>query len=361
MSNIIAIGTASPAYHYEQQTLLSYMLTRHQLNMEEQSSLSHLYAKSGIEHRYSVIPDFSLAPVSAPVLFKESLPDITARLDIYYQQALPLALKAVEDCLKSVPDKIITHIITVSCTGMMAPGLDIELVKVLNLNPSTERTAVQFLGCYAAMHALKQANYICSTNASANVLIVCLELCTLHFQNSNARDNLLSNAIFSDGAAAALISNTIDTSSRAIALQYFCSHLDFSGKDDMGWYIRSNAFQMRLTSHIPAHIKTAFKQFVETQLTSEALKDFPKDALNYDWAIHPGGKKILDVIEDDFSLPETALKSSRTVLRDYGNMSSATILFVLKELLKEAKKDRALLISAFGPGLTTETAFARYV
>jgi predicted naringenin-chalcone synthase len=361
MSKIIAIGTASPAYRYKQETILDFMLSKHQLSVEEQKSLRNLYDKSGIDYRYSAIPDFNLQANSESELFGKETPDISARLNTYYKYALPLALKAVEDCLKNVSDKTITHLISVSCTGMMAPGLDIELIKALQLPPTTERTAVQFIGCYAAMHALKQAHYICQTNKNANILIVCVELCTLHFQSSNSRDNLLSNAIFSDGAAAALISNTHSTEKTAIALHHFCSHLDFSGFDDMGWYILSTAFQMRLTSHIPAHIKTQFKQFIEKELSSEVLSEFPKDPLQYDWAIHPGGKKILDVIEDDFKLPEQSLTASRGVLKQYGNMSSVTILFILKSMLQNGEKNKPLFISAFGPGLTTETAFARYV
>jgi predicted naringenin-chalcone synthase len=360
MSKIISIGTAVPKHRYSQSTILEFMLKQHHSNTEETKSLSNLYAKSGIDYRHSVIPDFNIA-TKLSNLFTNDVPNIETRLELYYQHALPLALDAVSDCLKKLEDTSITHVISVSCTGMMAPGLDIELVRALQLNKDTERTAIQFLGCYAAMHALKQAHYICATNKTARVLIVCVELCTLHFQNSTTRDNLLSNAIFADGAAAALICNDQESSKPAIALHQFYSRIDFNGFNDMGWYIKSNAFQMRLTSQIPAHIKTQFKQLVEEQFLKSELQSFPKEVALYDWAIHPGGKKILDVIEEDFELNSNALIASRHILNQNGNMSSPTILFILKELLLTPQKDKPLLIAAFGPGLTSELAFAKYV
>ncbi len=361
MSQIISIGTAVPKHRYKQSTILEFMLQQHNLNTEETRSLTNLYAKSGIDYRHSVIPDFNSIDKDS-VLFSSTMPNIEARLELYYQHALPLALDAVSDCLKKIDDKHITHVISVSCTGMMAPGLDIELVRALQLSNDTERTAIQFLGCYAAMHALKQAHYICNTNTKARVLIVCVELCTLHFQNTTTRDNLLSNAIFADGAAAALICNEQEEQTNpAIALKHFYSRIDFNGFNDMGWYIKVNAFQMRLTSQIPAHIKTQFKQLVEEQFLKPELAAFPEEAALYDWVIHPGGKKILDVIEEDFDLTANALLASRHILNQNGNMSSPTILFILKELLQTPQKDKPLIIAAFGPGLTSELAFATYV
>lgn len=361
MSKIISIGTAVPKHRYAQSTILEFMLQQHHSNPEEAKSLTNLYAKSGIDYRHSVIPDFNIA-TKLTDLFTNAIPNIEARLDLYYQHALPLSLDAISDCLRNLEDKSITHVISVSCTGMMAPGLDIEIVRALQLSNDTERTAIQFLGCYAAMHALKQAHYICATNKKARVLIVCVELCTLHFQNSTTRDNLLSNAIFADGAAAALICNEqeLQTNS-AISLQHFYSRIDFNGFNDMGWYIKSNAFQMRLTSQIPAHIKTQFKQLVNEQFLKSELLSFPKELALYDWAIHPGGKKILDVIELDFELNSSALMTSRHILSRNGNMSSPTILFILKELLLTPQTDKPLIIAAFGPGLTSELAFAKYV
>lgn len=361
LSYIVALGTALPAHKHSQQTILEFMLQQHTLNAQEQTSLQNLYAKSGIETRYSVLPDFDLKSTQAPLLFAQQTPNLEARLELYYQHALPLAASAAQTCLSKVPSPAVTHLITVSCTGMMAPGLDIELVKYLNLSTDTERSAVQFMGCYAAMHALKQAHYICMAQPKANVLIVCVELCTLHFQNSTTRDNLLSNAIFADGAAAALICGSHEPNKPAIALHHFFSRLDFKGFNDMGWYIKTVAFQMRLTSQIPTLIKTQFKQLMEQHWQLLENARFTANAALYDWAIHPGGKKILDVIESDFELSTTALVNSRKILNEYGNMSSVTLLFILDQFLVNPEPDKPLVIAAFGPGLTTEVALARYV
>ena len=202
MSKIVSIASEAAPHIYGQEEIFSYMSNKVGWNETEERKINFLYKRSGISKRQSVLPDF--LPNNLSVLYKtKDAPSVQQRLAVFNEQALPLAKNATLKCLGSNfrADQI-THIITVSCTGMSAPGLDIEIIKSLGLSSSIDRSSVNFMGCYAAIHALKQAHYIAQSNAKAVVLIVSVELCTLHFQDLNDEDNTLANMLFADGAAA---------------------------------------------------------------------------------------------------------------------------------------------------------------
>jgi predicted naringenin-chalcone synthase len=238
---------------------------------------------------------------------------------------------------------------------MHAPGIDIELVEKLGLNRNIERTCINFMGCYGAINALKSADYICRADGNAKVLVVCIELCTLHFQKENTLDNWVANSLFSDGAAAVIIENTMQKVGRhtSLTLKTFYSEFIYEAHNEMGWNIGNMGFEMKLTSKVSKLIKSHIKPITEKLLEKSKLTF--QDISGF--AVHPGGKKILEATEIAFEIPEEANRFAHDVLRDYGNMSSATVLFVLKKFMATdvASPKENILGFAFGPGLTVES------
>lgn len=326
-------------------------------NEKDRRSLKFLYHQSGISNRYSVIPDYSLPPEEwefyPPTENIEPFPDLEARMKIFNQQAPALSAAAIQNCLANVLDvQEITHLITVTCTGLNAPGLDLQLMELLDLPKNIFRTSVNFMGCYAAIHALKLADAFCRSDRSARVLIVCTELCTLHFQQPATMDNITSSLLFGDGSAAVLVTGE-DSSSGGFPIRGFYGEVMSKGKQDMSWGLSSTGFTMTLSSYVPALIEEDFEKLVTQALAKQGLS---REEITH-WCIHPGGRKILESIEKSLSLPKEKFKPSYQILRDYGNMSSPTILFVLKEILSGLPKDQKQKVfgAAFGPGLTMET------
>ena len=332
------------------------MQQAYNLDATDKRKLAFLYHHSGIKQRYSVLKDFSLPPQQWQFINVESneVTPLDARMKLYKQEALPLSLKAANNCLAELDEPInITHLITVSCTGMSAPGLDLELVEALQLSPNIFRTSVNFMGCYAGIHALKIGKMICDSTPNANVLIVATELCTLHFQQDYTLDNAASSLLFADGSAALLMSN--DERKKPVAsIDNFYSTIATKGKGDMAWEISSKGFLMTLSGYIPQLIEHDISALVNGALKGSNLN---REDVKH-WCLHPGGKRIVDAIQKQLSLSDEEVKGSRDVLHDYGNMSSATIFFVLKEICDKAKgkqNSSPLLGVAFGPGLTMET------
>lgn len=353
MSKIIAIGTANPVHRHQQNDIMRFMLDANNPDEKNRKLLPILYHRSGIATRYSVFSDFSLAR-GQWAFFGDNctMPSLEKRMAFYNQEAVKLSVSAIEDCFNAVKNTTniheITHLITVTCTGLSAPGLDIQLVQTLNLSPNIVRTSVNFMGCYAALHALKIADAFCRADASAKVLIVCTELCTLHFQKSNDVDAILSSTLFADGSAACLISG--DNEAKGLEIKQFYSQIALSGQEDMAWQLSSTGFLMTLSSHVPKLIKQEIKNLLENSLQKLGL-----NAENItDWAIHPGGKNILEAVETSLELEADALNESYEVLRNYGNMSSPTILFVLKKMMESTKTGNIFAV-AFGPGITMES------
>jgi predicted naringenin-chalcone synthase len=320
----------------------------------EKRKLAFLYHQSGIETRYSAIPDYGSTYAALHFLPKNataSYPSIDRRMALYKETALPLSIEAIKKCIDShiTPEKI-THLITISCTGMSAPGLDLEIMEALQLSPTLFRTSINFMGCYAAIHGLKMAKLICDAEPDAQVMIVATELCTLHFQKEYTLENASSSLLFADGCAAVLVNNSNDPQS--LHLESFYSKVAFQGKKEMAWEISSKGFLMTLSGYIPQLIKEDIEQLISEAL---AKKEMVLSDIQF-WCIHPGGKKIIDVIEQKLSLSDLQTKFARKILAEYGNMSSPTILFVLKEIMESSiKPNENILGIAFGPGLTMET------
>ena len=355
MSKIISIGTAVPEFRHEQEKIFEFMSRVYAINEVDKRKLKFLYKYSGIKTRYSVLGDYS-RPANewkffTPTENLEPFPSIEKRMRIFRDHAAPLSLKAIDDCIENFKDQKITHLITVSCTGMSAPGLDLELIELLNLPATTWRTSINFMGCYAAIHALKLADVICKTDANANVLIVCVELCTLHFQKKYTPDNISSGILFGDGAAAILVSGNPEN--EGLNIDHFYSSVSFKSKREMVWELSSSGFLLTLSGYIPELIEEDFNGIVNDCL---AQTNLAKEDITH-WCIHPGGKKILEAVHNSLQFTNGHLQNCYDILGEYGNMSSPTILFVLKRIGESLNKDQRNNIfgAAFGPGLTMET------
>ncbi|MCS5491186.1 type III polyketide synthase [Algoriphagus limi] len=352
MSFLNQIGLANPGSPINQLEIARFMRRAHGLDEYEGRKLDFLYRKSGIDTRYSVLRDFDKEKVEDFSFFPKSenldpFPGTKARMEVFAKEAPNLAEKAVRECLAtgSVSVSELTHLILISCTGMLAPGVELKLMERLGINPQVERYCIHFMGCYAAFSGIKLADKILRAEPDAQVLLVSVELCTLHFQKVYNEDNLLANSLFGDGAAAALLSNQ----PKGLAIQGYSSHLISEGAPDMAWSIGDFGFEMALSKYVPQLLQDGIEKF------REAFERKFKLSQISNFAIHPGGKQILQKVQEAFSFPENCNRHASEVLRNFGNMSSVTILFVLQAMLKDDSISGDILAMGFGPGLTLET------
>ena len=355
MSKIISIGTAVPAYCHQQMDILTFMQQVYAANETDRRKMRFLYQHSGIKQRFSVLSDYS-KPIQDWKFFPQSeelepFPSIERRMEVYSRQAPLLSVNAIRNCLgHHHSSKDVTHLITVSCTGMSAPGLDLQVMEIMGLENDVFRTSINFMGCYAAIHALKIADAICKAEPDAKVLIVCTELCTLHFQLEHTMDNIASSLLFGDGSAAALV--VADNSDEhGLIMDHFYSEVIQKGKRDMAWEISSTGFLMTLSGYVPELIEQDFMDVVKR---AGSKTGYCKEDISH-WCIHPGGKRIIDAIGKSLKLENNQFKASYDTLNEYGNLSSATILFVLKQIMHQNRDINKLFGAAFGPGLTVET------
>ena len=305
---------------------------------------------SAIEHRYSFVNPISTQDGvwkdSEDLYIPGSFPPTARRMKFFERFAPQLARSALDNlALTQAERDSVTHVIVTSCTGLYAPGLDFEVVNHLGLNPSVERTMIGFMGCYAAINALKAAHHIVRSEPQARVIVLNLELCSLHFQETDQLEQVLSFLVFADGSAASLVS----AQPAGLAIDSFLALSIPSTAHLITWRIGELGFDMHLSGQVPGEIGSALKQLGH-QVTRGA------DPLSIDlWAVHPGGRSILDAVEKGLALPNDALAFSRSVLARYGNMSSATVMFVMKEILANAQSGQQGCAMSFGPGLTAET------
>ncbi|RBP38182.1 putative naringenin-chalcone synthase [Roseimicrobium gellanilyticum] len=358
------ISTLAAPFSYQQDTVRERMMgwtsdERHR------RLLSALYKRSGIETRHSVLESFF--ETGGHGLFQpngDNRPGNpgTAERNARYASASremseQVARRALQD--SGFTAREVTHVIYVTCTGFVNPGPELHLVEALGMDPGVERYTLGFMGCYAAFPALRMASQFCKAREDAVVLVVCLELCTLHLQLEDKPDVMLANSLFADGAAAAVVSARTPAVDRpAYRLDGFISELVPSGASHMAWDIGNHGFEIKLSSYVPEILGGEMETLMARVLDKQGCS--PEDIT--EWAVHPGGRAILDKVQQGLRLPETALASSRRVLRTHGNMSSATVLFVLRDLLDTtAPKEGATCAMAFGPGLTVEVALLKRV
>lgn len=337
MSYIQKIAHAVPSNKHPQMQIAEYM----QKVYERSFVVNQIYKESAINYRHSVLKDFGLE-MEEGEFFMNGDPSIADRMLRYFEEAPNLALEAIQEL---GPLNNITHLITVSCTGLAAPGLEILLHEKLEFGNEVQKSTVNFMGCYAAIHALRQADWICKAQKDAQVLIVCVELCTLHFQQEYKFEYLASGSLFADGAAAVLVNNE----GEGLEMSGFYSAVHRKASEAMTWELGSKGFLMNLSSKVANSIEEIVVEAVKEAEEREKIKYSEAD----EWAVHPGGRKIVEVVEESFRLNREKVSKSYEVLAEYGNMSSPTILFILEKILAE-RQSKSIHAMAFGPGLTIE-------
>ena len=313
-------------------------------SVRDRRLFARMAERAGIDRRYSVLaphPDPERLDL-AGFYRAGAFPGTAARMRMYERHAADLAFAAALDLDADLED--VSHLVLATCTGLYAPGLDLQLIDRLGLEPTVERTVVGFMGCSAALNALKVARHIVRSQADARVLVVCLELCSLHLQETDDLEQVLSFLIFADGCAAGLVS----AEPRGLALHAFHAAVMPEAADQITWRIGDAGFDMRLSGEVPQTIGRGLPAHLGAILAGHEPQEV---AL---WAIHPGGRSVLDAAERALELPAERLSASREILRRYGNMSSATVMFVLKAMLDDAARGLGCAMS-FGPGLVAET------
>jgi predicted naringenin-chalcone synthase len=355
------IDTLLPDFSFAQEEAMAKM-QEWARDDRERRLVRAVYRNSGIERRHSVLRNYDGDGEGA--FFRRGAdgclrgPGTAVRNDLFSAESREMSVALARKVLENSPGFLpadVTHVVTVSCTGFYNPGPDYYIVRELGLSGATQRYHLGFMGCYAAFPALRMAAQFCEADPGAVVLVMCLELCTLHLQLTGSEDNLLANSLFADGAAAAVVSSRKPgPGTRAYRIGGFRSALVPAGEQDMAWRIGDQGFDIALSSYVPKIIGGNIRGLVGPALEAEGISLPDIDT----WAVHPGGKAIIDQVQRSLGLSAEQVGPSREVLRRCGNMSSATILFVLEEILRRpaGKPLERVCAVAFGPGLTVETA-----
>jgi predicted naringenin-chalcone synthase len=359
---ILGIGTAVPPHNIPQEESADWACSMTP-DSTHRNTVNKLYRRVGVEKRHSVL--LTLDPDGIPAHKKlyqparspeDSGPSVAARMQVYEAAAGTLASEASRRALEAgeVEGASITHLITVSCSGFAAPGLDVALIRELSLPPGVQRTHIGFMGCHGALNGLRVARAFAEANHRARVLLCAVELCSLHHQYRGSVDQIVANALFADGAAA-VVAGSADASDRSM-------HSDWQLVDSastivpeteplMTWHIRDHGFQMGLSPQVPVIIERELRTWLTEWLARHELSIETIGC----WAIHPGGPRILQACANALGLTEDQLRTSQDVLASYGNMSSPTVLFIVERLQRDHFRPPCVLL-AFGPGLTAEAA-----
>ena len=350
------IGTAVPSRRLSQADAVQ---VAHRINAEtpEQTRLlSRIYQKTKVLSRGSVLleKDGDNGTIQERLSFygAES-PSTAERMQAFDDYAGGLALEAAAKALSDsdLSAAAITHLVTVSCTGFQSPGVDLYLIEKLTLAPSVQRTHIGFMGCHGAMNGLRVAHAFAEMDPKAVVLLCAVELCSLHMAYGWHPEKVVANALFADGAAAVVASSNPSPTHQPLALRRSCSLVIPNSADLMNWEIGDHGFAMGLSPLVPDTVGAALLPWLRDWLKEQAIE---LEAVT-SWAVHPGGPKILSTCAEVLSLEPNLLLDSRAVLQDHGNMSSATILFILERLRRRSTAGLCLAL-AFGPGLTAEVA-----
>jgi len=391
--SIRSIGTALPPTVIRQHDIRDVFRSQPGLGRLAPRLIGAVFDGAAIDTRHTVIAELGAAAGPGPEADQPSAsadaapptfydresgrilqPTTGTRNDVYVEQSPDLFVRAAEEALAGAPGITrddVTHVVTVSCTGFFAPGPDYLLVRRLGLPASTRRLHIGFMGCYGAFPALRAARDTCLADPDAVVLVVCVELCTLHLRSSDDPDAIIASSVFADGAASAVVTaRPAPAGETVLDLDVLETVLTPVGEDDMAWSIGDQGFDMVLSSYVPHIVEENIDDALLPLLAEEGL-GVPDVAR---WAVHPGGRSILDRVQQRLSLADEQMEPSRTVLREQGNMSSATVLFILREHLRAsgsggsadggstrggsadgAAAPERVCAMAFGPGLTVET------
>jgi alkylresorcinol/alkylpyrone synthase len=349
--HILAIGTALPEQRYEQMALFeTYLKPYFAQNRHGES----VFRNTGIHTRHLAIrPDFYQQERGTQV-----------RNERYLQIARALGRSAIERCLEAAGRTVtdVDDLIVVSCTGIDTPGLDLLLAGDLGMRSDLKRSTILGMGCYGAFPGLTRAYQSVASRPGRLALVLAIEICSLHFQPQDpSTENLVCSALFGDGAAAALIGEAPSEDASGVfqrpRLLDFETYCNYQTLDRMAFHLTDHGFRMQLSAYVPAILAAEIDPFVDRLL---ARNDIRREEIAF-WAVHPGSSRILDHTQERLALPESALSCSYAVLQDCGNMSSATILFILDRILAEQPPSPGSygVLLAFGPGLTIEGALLR--
>jgi predicted naringenin-chalcone synthase len=351
---ILALATALPQYSADQTALGQKLIDGLSLEGEEAQFVERLHARTAIKRRYSVVSDIEKAPEQFEFWSKsfiDGIPGTEARNDKYREEAPVLALKAAKALLQEWQRdaKEITHIISISCTGVMAPGIEFILQQELGLLPTVRRLGINFMGCFGAFCGLATAAALARENPKNRILVVCTELCSLHFQVSLDPEVFIGNVLFGDGAAAVLVGcEARDKEKPLWSIEQSQTNAFEQSRDIMTWSLSDHGCVMSIGRGVPKIIEKRTQEMLRSVVRPEQFSD-------YTWAIHPGGKAIVEAVERSCNLSKKQTAASWSVLEKYGNMSSATFLFVLKELAQEIDFHPHVIGLGFGPGLSMES------
>lgn len=359
---ILGMGTALPVHSIEQTDIADFIGSTLQDNPDLARFARRIFKSCGVERRYTCESNF-LDPLEDcryfPYSNESAIPATGERMSTYKREALPLAIEAAEKALQdagSSPDKI-THIIAVSCTGQCLPGLDVMLIRHLGLSPRVNRQPLIFQGCAAGLKAIQLARDIVLSAPGSQVLIVCVELCTLHFQPVKGRDALFAASFFGDGAAGCVIGVPESRHRHYLQLGRGYSVLLPDSTQEMTWDVGDTGFDLYLSPRIPKLLGAHLEEELRLLLQDDKLPEL--------WAIHPGGRGIVDAVQEVMNLTDEQTRYSRDILRTAGNLSSVTILFVLHAMRMDRKDNHRAsadgVALAFGPGLTAELMRFAYV
>ncbi len=310
------------------------------------SIFQRLAVKSEIRHRYSCLHVDRFLSGGSTDAFRfyasGSFPSTAQRMKLFEECAPALVHRALNSLKVSETERRrIRHVLVTCCTGFYAPGIDFDIIDHLGLPDSTERTMVGFMGCYAAINALKLARHIVRSDPDSMALVVNLELCTLHFHETQDLNEVISFLLFSDGCSAALVG----ADPVGLEMESFHAMRIENSRNLITWRVGDLGFDMFLSGHVPSEIAKAMKD-KKAEIVGNGMTDL--------WAIHPGGRSILDAVQSGLELSPADLGASRQVLSCFGNMSSATVMFVLEKLMRDASSGQRGCAISFGPGLTAE-------
>ena len=357
---ILGIGTAVPPHRLVQEEAAKRIadgLAGLAGNEDAARWVRRIFRQTSVDTRYTCEPDL-LEPAErsryAPGSTRPDIPSTEERMEVYRRESVPLALEAARRALRDsgTAPSAITHVITVSCTGFFLPGLDFELVRGLGLSPEVSRFPVTFAGCAAGLTAIRLARELAAGNAGARVLVVCVELCSIHIQPSTDREDLFAASLFGDGAGACVVGRAGPNRKGVFPLGGARTTLLPDTAEEMIWRVGDTGFRLYLSPRIPSLIERSVPAEIARFLAESGGAE-PRW-----WAIHPGGRGIVDALQRAMGLTDEQTRASRDILRRYGNLSSVTILFVLEEIRRElaGKAQEAVpgIALAFGPGMQAE-------
>jgi predicted naringenin-chalcone synthase len=355
MATLIAgIGTALPPYRMCQADA-ALIAERYACESETQSQFyNSIYSMAGVSTRHSVLLNSSEGDVFArQTFYTDENPTTLTRMRRYEEEANTLAFAAAENALAdaAVAPERITHLVTVSCTGFYAPGFDIALMKHLALDRRVSRTHIGFMGCHGLLNGLRVARAYVDQDPKACVLLLALEMCSLHHHYGWSPERIVANALFADGAAALVAKTGEPRSPSQLRIVASGSQVIDGCDDAMTWRIGDHGFLMTLSQRVPELIGRNIRPYLETWL---ATLDLTIDRIG-SWAVHPGGPRILSAFGEAVGLPRDRLKVSYDILAEYGNMSSPTVLFII-DRLRRVRAPLPIVALAFGPGLVVESA-----